>query len=54
MTYKKPVLTPQLEIGLLLIISGVQKLNIMAIPLEEASAQPAVFARRRCWGISAA
>jgi hypothetical protein len=48
MTYKKPVLTPQLDTGLLLIMSGVQKLNIVASALEEASAQPAVFARRRC------
>jgi hypothetical protein len=46
--YKKPVLTPQLDTGALLIISGVQKLNIMAIPFEEASAHPAVFARKRC------
>jgi hypothetical protein len=41
-TYKNPVLTPQLDTGALLIISGVQKLNMMATPFEEARAHPAV------------
>lgn len=53
-TNKKPVLTPQCEIGALLIIKGVQKLNMIATKFEDARAQPAVFARKRCWGISAA
>lgn len=35
-------------------MSGVQKLNIIATAFETARAQPAVWARRRCWGISAA
>ena len=41
-TYKNPVLTPQLDTGALLIISGVQKLNMMATPFEAARAHPAV------------
>lgn len=44
--YKNPVLTPHLALPL--IIFGVQKLNMMAIRLEKARANPAVFARRRC------
>lgn len=51
--YKKPVLTPHL-LDDPLIISGVQKLNMMAKQLEKAKAQPAVCARSRCCGISAA
>jgi hypothetical protein len=56
-TYKKPVLTPHLWVDVLLvplIISGVQKLNIMPMRLDKARDQAAVRARRRCWGISAA
>jgi hypothetical protein len=53
-TYKNPVLTPQLDTGALLIISGVQKLNIIATRFEEARAHPAVRARKRCCGTSAA
>ena len=51
--YKKPVLTPHLLLDPL-IMSGVQKLNNMATRLDRASDQPAVWARRRCCGISAA
>jgi hypothetical protein len=51
-TYKNPVLTPHLADPL--IINGVQKLNIIAIIFENARAQPAVCARRRCCGVSAA
>ncbi|MAD83294.1 MAG: hypothetical protein CL912_10030 [Deltaproteobacteria bacterium] len=39
-THKNPVLTPQCAVPL--IISGVQKLNMIAIIFEEASAHPAV------------
>jgi hypothetical protein len=35
-------------------MSGVQKLNMIAMRFENARAQPAVCARRRCCGISAA
>jgi len=52
-THKKPVLTPHGGLPWL-IISGVQKLNMMAMRLEKASDQAAVRARRRCVGISAA
>ncbi len=52
-TYKNPVLTPHL-VTVPLIIRGVQKLNMVATPLDNASDQPVVLARRRCWGISAA
>jgi hypothetical protein len=41
-THKNPVLTPQLDTGALLIISGVQKLNMIATIFEEARAHPAV------------
>lgn len=51
-THKKPVLTPHLADPL--IINGVQKLKMIAIQLDTASDQPAVWALRRCWGISAA
>ena len=54
MTYKNPVLTPHAETGALLIINGVQKLNMIATIFDDARAQPAVFARKRCCGISAA
>lgn len=52
LTYKNPVLTPHLAAPL--IINGVQKLNMIAIRFDAASAQPAVFARKRCCGTSAA
>jgi len=51
-TYKKPVLTPHLTDPL--IIKGVQKLKMIAMQLDTASDQPAVWALRRCCGISAA
>jgi hypothetical protein len=41
-TYKNPVLTPQLDTGVLFIISGVQKLNMIATTFEDARAHPAV------------
>lgn len=51
-TYKKPVLTPHFADPL--IISGVQKLNMMPIRFDAARDQAEVRARRRCVGISAA
>lgn len=52
-THKKPVLTPHWVAGPL-IMSGVVKLNMIAMRFDEASDHPAVWARSRCWGISAA
>ena len=56
-TYKKAVFTPHLVPPasiVPLIIKGVQKLNMMAMRLDDARDQPAVFARRGCRGTSAA
>lgn len=54
-TYKKPVLTPQPAlVKVPLIMSGVQKLNIMPMRLELARDQAAVLARSRCSAVSAA
>jgi hypothetical protein len=52
-THKNPVLTPQCVV-VPLIMSGVQKLNMMATIFEKARDQAAVCARKRCCGISAA
>jgi hypothetical protein len=52
--YKNPVLTPHLVTPGLLIISGVQKLNIIPTRFELARDQAAVRARRRWDGTSAA
>lgn len=51
--HKNPVLTPHF-VTVPLIINGVQKLNMVAMPFDRASARPAVWARRRCCGTSAA
>lgn len=58
-TYKKPVFTPHpvLSADFItapLIISGVQKLNIMPTRLDRARAYAAVRARNLCCGTSAA
>ena len=52
-TYKNPVLTPHVVTPGLLIINGVQKLNMMPMRLELARDQAAVRALRRCAATSA-